>query len=209
LNDPASPSALDSLLRVMQHGESLCLHPAGGVVTGGRPCQAVLPGAFNPLHEGHLRLAEVAASIVGAPVDFELSVLNVDKPPLSAEELLRRVGQFTNRAYLWITRAPTFAEKAELFPETTFVIGADTAERLVSPRYYKGEAQRLTEAFLRIRALGCRFLVAGRENAEGLFVGVENLGLPDAVRDLFAGIPKSALHVPLSSSALRGQSGRA
>jgi hypothetical protein len=147
LNDSANPSALDSLLQIMQHGGSLCVHPAGGVVMGGRPCQALLSGAFNPLHEGHLRLAEVAASILGAPVDFELSVLNVDKPPLSAEEILRRAGQFTNRVYLWITRAPTFAEKAELFPEATFVIGADTAERLVSPRYYQGEAQRLTEAF--------------------------------------------------------------
>jgi hypothetical protein len=209
LNDPASPSALDALLQVMQHGGSLCVHPAGGVVMGGRACQALLSGAFNPLHEGHLRLAEVAASILGAPIDFELSVLNVDKPPLSAEEILRRAGQFTNRVYLWVTRAPTFVEKAELFPEATFVIGADTAERLVSPRYYQGEAQRLTEAFQRIRALGCRFLVAGRENEAGVFLGVEDLVLPDAVRDLFTGIPKSALHVPLSSSALRRQSSRA
>src|SRR5262249_40382546 len=40
----------------------------------------LLPGAFNPLHEGHCRLAEAAARLTGLEADLELTVRNADKP---------------------------------------------------------------------------------------------------------------------------------
>jgi len=45
-----------------------------------------------------------------------------------------------------LTRAPTFREKARVLPGCTFVIGADTARRLVDPRYYEGSQARMIAA---------------------------------------------------------------
>ncbi|VAH78832.1 unnamed protein product [Triticum turgidum subsp. durum] len=55
----------------------------------------ILPGSFNPLHDGHLRLLEVASSMCddGFPC-FEISAINADKPPLSIAEIKHRVEQF-------------------------------------------------------------------------------------------------------------------
>ncbi len=39
--------------------------------------------AFHPLHDGHRKMAQVAADILNTDVEFELSVRNVDKPALT------------------------------------------------------------------------------------------------------------------------------
>src|SRR6187397_1292832 len=96
----------------------------------------LLPGSFNPVHAGHLLLARVAGELKQQPMAFEISVANVDKPPLAAETVRHRIAQFAWKSPVELTRAPTFVEKSRLFPKTTFVIGADTAERVVAPKYY-------------------------------------------------------------------------
>src|SRR5262249_4183844 len=58
--------------------------PDGTLARSAPPPRSVLPGSFNPLHDGHLLLARVAEEMTGAPVAFEISVTNVDKPPLAA-----------------------------------------------------------------------------------------------------------------------------
>jgi nicotinamide mononucleotide (NMN) deamidase PncC len=186
-------------------GELPVLHVAvDGRMSGGASPPAVLvPGAFNPLHHGHLALAETAERLAGAPTAFELSIANVDKPPLALDEVRRRISQFAWRVPLWLTRAPTFVEKARLFPGTCFVVGADTAERIVSPRYYGGSEASLRAALEEMRRLGCRFLVAGRVDPAGRFQTVADLSLPAAHCDLFAPIPESDFHVDCSSTALR------
>src|SRR5262249_46463895 len=91
----------------------------------------LVPGAFNPLHGGHRALAALAERLERRPAAFELSVANVDKPELPIEEVRRRLRQFVGHAPVWLTRAARFVDKATLFPGATFVVGADTAERLM------------------------------------------------------------------------------
>src|SRR5262249_38785841 len=141
--------------------------PDGQLVRSGPIPSAVLPGSFNPRHDGHLGLAQVASAMLGVPVHFELSVENVDKPPLSASEVRRRLAQFAWHATLELTRAPTFLEKSRLLPGATFVIGADTAERLVAARYYGDSEARMHEALDEMAGRGTRFLVAVRRDAAG------------------------------------------
>jgi hypothetical protein len=194
---------LSSLLR----GElsAVCAKLDGQLTPDAPRRTALLCGAFNPVHAGHWYLAETAHRILRTPVAFELSAINVDKPPLPPEEIRRRLAQFTWRAPVWVTRAPTFAEKASLFAGAIFVVGADTAQRIVAPRYYHDSAAAMIGALERIRGQGCRFLVAGREGPQQRFISVEDLGLPESHRDLFAGIPESEFQVPISSTALRAQ----
>jgi hypothetical protein len=164
---------------------------------------ALLPGSFNPLHHGHRELATVAGELLGVAVAFELTVVNADKAPLSPEAAEQRRRQFLWRAPLWLTSASTFVEKAAIFPGATFIVGADTAARIVAPRFYQDSEALMLAALARIRELGCRFLVAGRVDTDGNFTRCEDLALPAEFRDLFAGIPPEAFRHDVSSTDLR------
>lgn len=182
----------------------VCLLPDGSVTaTPARPA-ALLPGSFNPLHAGHRTLAEVVALRFGVEVHYELSTANVDKPDLPADEVARRVRQFAGIGAVWVTRAARFAEKAELFPGTSFVLGFDTAVRLIDPKYYGSEPER-DAALGAIRELGCRVIVGGRVDAAGTFrVWGETRGrLPARFDELFAVLDEAAFRVDLSSTELR------
>ena len=167
---------------------------------------ALLSGSFNPLHDGHRRLAAVAAERLGQNVLFELSLANADKPPIDLRELRRRALQFAAYAPLVLTRAPRFSDKAERFPGSTFVLGADTAARLVAPRFYGGEAGR-DAALGELERAGTRFLVAGR-SSKGVFRTLDDLAIPPAASAMFSAIPESAFSMDISSSELRARAAR-
>jgi hypothetical protein len=179
----------------------LCVQPDGRQSSAAELPRALLSGAFNPVHAAHLRLAEVAAGLLGLPVEFEMSVTNVDKPPLSFGQMVNRLARFAGRAPLWLTREPTFVGKAGLFPGVTFVVGADTAARIVQPRYYP--ENKMTEVLAFFHQQGCRFLVAGRSDESGRYLHLEDLGIGPELRDLFEAIPQSAFQLDLSSTQLR------
>src|SRR5262249_18559734 len=131
--DLMCPQEEDGLVELLA-GAVPVLHLADGTLQNpSDPPGLLLPGSFNPLHPGHL---ELAALRLGRPAAFELSVVNADKPPLSESEVRRRLRQFARQAPVWLTRAPTFLEKARLFGGAVFVVGADTAVRIVQPRFY-------------------------------------------------------------------------
>lgn len=163
---------------------------------------ALLSGSFNPLHQGHERLAEAAATLLDMPVAFEMPIVNADKPPLRYNELERRLEQFKWRAAVVLSRAPLFIDKARLFPDCVFVIGYDTALRLIDLRYYGGEPGR-DIALAAIRDAGCRLLVAGRVDTSGVFRTLHDLALPAAFADMFLELPESAFHIDMSSTAIR------
>jgi hypothetical protein len=182
---------------------ALCIEPDGQIrVDAPRPA-VVVSGSFNPLHTGHVSLAEAASRRIGASVAFEFSLINADKGALVVEEVFRRLPQFNWRKALWLTRAPNFEAKSALFPGAVFVVGADTAARIVQTRFYDNSETKMFEALNAIRTRGCRFLVAGRVNAEGAFFGLDDLKIPDGQRDLFSAIPADEFRSDLSSTQLR------
>ena len=184
--------------------ERLTSYPDGQLARGAPVPRAVLPGSFNPLHAGHLGMAHVASQNLATPVAFELSVTNVDKPALGETEVARRLRQFEWRHVVELTRAPTFREKARLFPEATFVIGIDTAERIAQPRYYGNSETAMRTALDEIAAHGCSFLVAGRADGAGRFATVAEAPIPLAYRALFSAIPEAQFRSDISSTNLRG-----
>lgn len=170
---------------------------------------AMLSGAFNPLHDGHISLLHIASEILDKPVAFECAAVNVDKPPLEPEAITKRIAQFAGRYPVYVTTASTYVEKARLFPNTTFIVGYDTAERIIHPRYYNDSQQELLAAVTEIRDAGCSFLVAGRAGKDGTFRDIHSLDIPKGFDNLFHAIPAEKFRKDISSSQLRatGQRG--
>ncbi|MFO1026403.1 MAG: hypothetical protein U1E70_14605 [Acetobacteraceae bacterium] len=177
--------------------------PDGQLTLSAPLSPVLLPGSFNPMHDGHVLLARVAEDLRQQPAAFEISVTNVDKPPLAADTVRHRINQFAWRAPVELTRAPTFLEKSRLFPGTTFVIGADTAERLVAPKYYGGDELRMHDALDEIGNGGGNFLVAVRADAEGRVRGLADIIMPHRYAELFTPIPEDRFRLDTSSTAIR------
>lgn len=163
---------------------------------------AIVSGSFHPVHEGHLELARVAARHTDREVVFELPLQNAEKGEVPILEARRRAAQFADRAPILLTRAPLFAQKAELFPGSLFVVGADTAVRVVDPAFYDDSRADMLQALEAIRAQGCRFLVAGRK-VKGTFTTLDEIGLPEGFADLFDGLSEDTFRKDVSSSQFR------
>lgn len=179
--------------------------PEGRVADGqGLGPRALLSGSFNPVHEGHWGLAEAASRHTGLPAAFELPLMNAAKAAVDLAEARKRALQFSGRAPLAVTRAPLFAEKAQLFPGSVFVVGVDTAERVVDTRFYDGDPAAMRAALETVRSRGCRFLVAGRE-VGGTYRTLAQVAVPEGFRDLFEGLPESEFRKDVSSTEIRGR----
>ena len=192
--------------------------PDGGMEAEGNVPPVLLPGSFNPLHIGHREMMETAirstsglhpALVAEAepvvhpePVEgaFELSVTNVDKPPLEKGEILRRLAQFGPEDTVVLTRAETFQKKAALFPGRVFVQGWDTTVRLVAPRYYGGEPEMM-RALAEMMASGTSFLVAGRD--DGVFRTLADVDIPAGFAPMFSEMPEREFRRDISSTELR------
>ena len=165
---------------------------------------AVFPGAFNPLHEGHHQMAAIARQRLGEPVAFELSIENVDKPPLDYYEIQQRLGQFGAEVPVVLTRAARFTQKAALFPGATFVVGADTIARIGAAEYYSGDPRAVEAAITVFKTAKCRFLVFGRAAAEDKkFQTLADLPLPRSLVELCTEVPEDQFRADTSSTELR------
>ncbi len=180
-----------------------------GLVSTSTPPNAILCGAFNPLHDGHIDLAKAAESLLGYPVAFELSAVNVDKPTLPSEIILKRMAQFAGSWPIFASTAPTFLEKARLYPGSTFIVGYDTAKRIIDPVYYQDSRENMLAALAEIKEKESSFLVAGRVDRDGIFRHLPDLPIPDAFSDMFRPIPHYQFRRDISSTELRrkGQRG--
>ncbi len=162
----------------------------------------VFPGAFNPLHQGHRQMIEVARSLVPGPVLLEISAFNVDKPPLDYLEMRARAAGVAGEFPLTFTNAATFVEKSALFNGAIFMVGSDTLERIGEPRYYQNSVPLRDLALSRLAASDIQFLVFGRKTADR-FIGLDEIEIPPVLRRLCQGVPEARFRVDISSSALR------
>jgi nicotinamide mononucleotide (NMN) deamidase PncC len=199
----AAADAIDQLLA--GEVDRVTVQPDGQMMLSAPQPFVLFPGSFNPMHEGHILLARAAEELRQQPLAFEISVTNVDKPPLAGETVRHRLLQFAWKSPVELTRAPTFVEKSRLFPGTTFVVGADTAERLFGAKYYGDDEVRMHMALEEIANSGASFLVAVRIDAAGRVRALNDIPVPRRYADLFSEIPEHRFRFDTSSSEIRAR----
>jgi hypothetical protein len=174
------------------------------------PPRLLLPGSFRPLHAGHVAMAEAASRLTGLPCGYEISLFHPEKPPLDYIAIRSRLKGFEKQTCrLYLTNAPTYVEKARLFPGCTFAVGHDTAERIVDPRFYGSPAAR--DAMLEeLESLGARFLVFGRLDASGTFRDFSHEEFENPVAGFLSriavAVPGHEFRIDLSSTEIRERS---
>ena len=150
-------------------------------------------------------MREAAAGFLGRPVFFELSICNVDKPRLSADEVHRRLRQIKDGPLL-LTNAALFSEKARLFPGCWFVVGFDTAERILNPKYYDQDAQRRNQSLRDLQSANVKILVAGRVDSSrqpDVFRTSDQLLVDHDYSEMFVELPESCFRADVSSRTIR------
>lgn len=197
----------------------------------------LFPGSFHPLHYGHTELARAASHVVcqasaqqrghttgsslglRASVTFEIASNNADKGTVPFAELQRRVNVFLERGErVAVTSARLFVEKAALFPHHGFIVGLDTAKRILDLSYYEGKTEAAMVAALQrdIGGRGCYFVVGGRlsdasnpnrRELQSSWEELDSIHVPEAVQHLFLAVPERYFRVDVSSSELRARWG--
>lgn len=163
-----------------------------------------LPASLNPIHDGHRELARTAESVcVGALNDggckYLISTLSPHKGEMTLQEMLFKAGMLraekTFRGFEFTKDEPLFLDKARKRPGSVFIIGADTMERLLDPKWGPNPIELLKE----LKELKTTFLVMGRV-MDGIFKTANDIIVPDGYEDLY--VPMEG-RVDISSTEIR------
>jgi len=163
--------------------------------------ELIFPGSFNPLHDGHLRMRELAEKKTGMRATFEICARNADKPPLTFHEIKRTLDQFTDNDSWVMTSAGRFSEKAEMFPNSVFIIGADTLMRVFDEKFYSNKKDML-DHIDRFNDHNINFLVFGRK-VNKKFTSLRDIVIPENIKDRCTGFEEGSFRDDISSTELR------
>jgi len=163
--------------------------------------ELIFPGSFNPLHEGHIRMRDLAEKKTGMQTTFEICAKNADKPPLTFQEIKRTLDQFDENDSWVMTSAGRFSEKAEMFPNSVFIIGADTLLRVFDEKFYSSNKD-MNEHVERFNDHNIHFLVFGRK-VDDKFISLEDINIPSKIRSRCNGFNEGSFRDDISSTEIR------
>lgn len=125
----------------------------------------LFPGAFNPLHDGHIEMAKIAYEKYNIPVTFELCVNNIAKLRLDYVDLEKRISQFakyTKESWfngVLVSARPLFIDKLKSAEKPIFIVGGDTFNRICDPKFNKIPLDETASLYYNA---GAKFMVFAR-----------------------------------------------
>ena len=161
----------------------------------------ILPGSFNPLHQGHQQMLHVAESVTGLTGAYEMTLRNADKPDLDYLTVRERLDGL-KVSPVWLTNLTNFEQKAERFSGRYFALGTDTLARIAQPRFYADDNNRMLQAIDNIVQHNIAFLVFGRLNGAD-FIELADLSLPANLESICQAVASEVYRNDISSSAIR------
>lgn len=100
-------------------------------------------GSFNPIHEAHIAILNKAYKVLNKEIGFELSLSNVDKPPMDFIDINNRTNSLSKFGRVLITNSPKYIDKIKVIKkynpsikEIIFIVGIDTWDRIFDEKYY-------------------------------------------------------------------------
>lgn len=125
----------------------------------------ILSGSFNPLHHGHVKMVNAAKNSFNfdeSKCYYELAIQNADKGKIALDIILDRCAQFSGKSSFILTREPFFINKARLINNSSFIIGYDTAIRVVNEKYYNNSKKEMIDELNQFKEYKSDLLVCGR-----------------------------------------------
>ena len=131
---------------------------------------ALMSGAFNPPHDGHLEMQEQMWRKFNMPVMYEITANPPHKGALSVQDLLQRAKALRGNDALFTWSKPTYLDKARAYPGHSIVMGADAFLRMLDPKWGLNIDEMINEFY----NLGTHFYVGGR-TVNGRYMTIENI----------------------------------
>ena len=131
---------------------------------------ALMPGAFNPPHEGHLGAANAAMTGYNYRAVFEVTANPPHKEALKVQELLQRAKLLQGQDRLFTKDLPYYLDKAKKYPKKPLILGADAMVRMLDPKW----GIDASEMFSAFYDLGTKLFVASRE-VDGFLTTCEDI----------------------------------
>ena len=160
----------------------------------------IFPGAFEPNSQSSSGNGSIGQKQIEKEV-FEVCIQNADKPPLSYHQIDSTLKQFTQSDKWVLTKTGKFSDKAMIFKDATFIIGADTLLRMLNEKFYPSY-KSMIEEFEIFNQQNTKFLVFGRVYGEK-FITLNDISLPENIKQRFEGFGEDIFRSDISSSQIR------